>query len=168
MKSTKGVSLVDFLLAVSIGAAFVLFSASNSNFRNVTKHLDIAMNNAEAMLQALDKHYYSYCRDPSAAPTLTVARLISDGHLVSNKPALTHFSPSPMTLSVQWSPPAHVQVTIPAGDADTATLLANHIGTAQASGSNVIVRRTPRGFQPALNNDRATFSKLFETTGCRV
>ena len=169
MRSTdKGYSLVDFLLALSVGTAFVLFSVSNSSSRNIATHLDIAKNNIETVLQALDKHYYSYCRDPSSAPTLTIAELINKRHLSSAQIAFTHFSESAMAPSVSWSPPAYIQVSVPAGSSEVAALLAEHLGTATASGSDVIVRRSPRAFQHAMNSERATFSKLFESGSCRI
>lgn len=144
-----------------------------AGFAAASKKLDasniqLALQQAEDILVAVDKYYYSYCQDPSTAPTLDAALLISQGWVTAAARFTTPISDQDLVPSVTFTAPQKSTVSLTLPSTAKAGGFARAHGAASVSGSTVTISRTPRVYNHAWNGERAVFSRLFSPSDCLI
>ncbi len=167
MRIARGFTMLEFLVVTAIAGGIIALAAATLQSRATAQYIDI--NHAKVLhaFMALDKAYYSYCRDPASAPPIDATLLKAEGWITDpelNSP----LTADPITTGLSWGPPTKLFVELNAPDTTVADLIIKRWGSGSRTGSLVRIERVPRLYNASTQHDRASFASLFAPINCVI
>lgn len=142
------------------------FSTISSQRR--AAQIEITVLQGNDILRGLDQYYYANCNDPASAPTLTISHLAAERYIQRESQATAPVLSSPIGLSVSFTPPRLIGISLTAESEALARSIQRAFGVGTIAGSTVTIKRTPTLYDVERAADRTTFNGLFTTPNCLI
>lgn len=167
LRFARGFTALEILAVTAIAGIIIALTVSTLGPRATAQYIDINHNKLLHAFMALDKAYYSYCRDPSTAPAIDADLLKSKGWITDpelNSP----LTAAPISVGLAWGPPAKLHVELTAESSQIADLIIKRWGSGVRTGTQVRIERVPRLYNAQTQHDRASFAALFAPIACTI
>lgn len=163
MKTSRGVTAIELLLALAITSAIILISIPKARDHMQNAELETLRTNADHVMSALNGYFERYCSS-GATPTPTVPVLVSNGFLQSANYARNPFGANLQPV-VLWGTPTMLEVRATVTRGNAASIM-SIVGADRVSGSVLYWTRAPR-VRSHGSSDAMKMKAMYQPDTCR-